>query len=48
VPAAPSGVAHSLQNFAAGPFVVPHAGQATARRAAHSVQNFAVVSPDLV
>jgi hypothetical protein len=36
-----SGVAHSLQNFAVGPFVVPQAGQATARRVAHSVQNFA-------
>ena len=36
-----NGVAHSEQNFAAGPFVVPQFGQTTARGVAHSVQNFA-------
>ena len=38
---ATSGVAHSEQNLAVGPFDVPQLGQATARRVAHSEQNFA-------
>src|SRR4051794_27887796 len=36
-----SGVAHSEQNFAVGPLVVPQLGQAMASGVAHSVQNFA-------
>jgi len=38
---APSGVAHSEQNFAPGTFVVPHDGQLVASGVAHSAQNFA-------